>query len=576
MAAVANKNNAAVDSAAALAKHKVNVEKRIFKLQELLLEGEEDTITKDLMIECASLFLPSHYGDVVVERAIADRCGFPLCFKPLPHNVRKTPTKVKYRVSLAQKKVYDVSERLNYCSEECLIASKLYESQLSDVAPHLRSIASTNPPPPLLLQGAITERGPAQPAEMDSAAMTAVVGKEGSIEGYVPLSQRQTTPKSNTQQVQERPKSESKSNNTQPSPPPSIQQHQQQSPLKLKQEERRMLVDKSTEATEPQKEKETDKQKGNGGDGLMERFGGLRISDEAMALKKRMETRPKAQPISFEDVKSLQQQELAARERFAVNKAQSTLATAVVVVNKPANNQQEVRAEEGHVSSNMNTELDSEEEEEESEDETEDDVSGDEMDFWYKPSKVKPKTFSLFIQLWEALSTWCTPATLQFLHPSAASANTSIIDDEKDLWGSHKDDEKEDEDDIVLPVVDSVHTAALKKKLILSTINERLSQLLLRDLRCSGFSIGGVEREIADMVATLYVRDALDAFSSKHWLVVTLLFSEIISNRIPELKAQLHDAEVQRKCEWILFQCGVDPSSEWPVLLSIFKPKLQA
>ncbi|KAL6067085.1 RNA polymerase II associated protein 2, variant 2 [Balamuthia mandrillaris] len=412
---------------------------------------------------------------------------------------------------------------------------------------------------------------------MDGAAMTAVVGKAGSIEGYVPLSQRQTTPKSNTQQVQERPKSESKSNNTQPPPPiQQRQQRQQQSPPKLKQEERQMSVDtKRAEATESQKEKETDKQKGNG-DELMERFGGLRISDEAMALKKRMETRPKAQPISFEDVKSLQQQELAARERFAVNKAQSTLATAVVVVNKPANKQQEVRAEEGHVSSNMNTELDSEEEEEESEDETEDDVSGDEMDFWYKPSKVKPKTFSLFIQLWEALSTWCTPATLQFLHPSAASTNTSIIDDEKDLWGSHIDDEKEDEDDIVLPVVDSVHTAALKKKLILSTINERLSQLLLRDLRCSGFSIGSVEREIADMVATLYVRDALDAFSSKHWLVVTLLFSEIISNRIPELKAQLHDAEVQRKCEWILFQCGVDPSSEWPVLLSIFKPKLQA
>ncbi len=45
----------------------------------------------------------------------------------------------KYKLSLSTKRVYDNSELSMYCSPECLIASKLFTSQLQTIPIHLRS-----------------------------------------------------------------------------------------------------------------------------------------------------------------------------------------------------------------------------------------------------------------------------------------------------------------------------------------------------------------------------------------------------------------------------------------------------
>ena len=52
------------------------------------------------------MFLPSHYSDVVDERNICHLCGYPMCGNPLDEQLKQT-----YHISLAQKKVFDLTER---------------------------------------------------------------------------------------------------------------------------------------------------------------------------------------------------------------------------------------------------------------------------------------------------------------------------------------------------------------------------------------------------------------------------------------------------------------------------------
>ncbi|XP_058817130.1 putative RNA polymerase II subunit B1 CTD phosphatase RPAP2 homolog [Topomyia yanbarensis] len=66
-----------------------------------------------------------HYEDVIEERAIQRMCGYPLCSKQLT-NVPKQ----KYVISLSNKKVYDITERKNFCTGECYKASNYVKSQM--------------------------------------------------------------------------------------------------------------------------------------------------------------------------------------------------------------------------------------------------------------------------------------------------------------------------------------------------------------------------------------------------------------------------------------------------------------
>ncbi|GAB0099355.1 Putative RNA polymerase II subunit B1 CTD phosphatase RPAP2 homolog [Sergentomyia squamirostris] len=66
-----------------------------------------------------------HYQDIVEERAIIKLCGYPLC----PEELKQIPKK-QFHISLQTNKVYDITERKNFCSNNCFKASNYLKVQL--------------------------------------------------------------------------------------------------------------------------------------------------------------------------------------------------------------------------------------------------------------------------------------------------------------------------------------------------------------------------------------------------------------------------------------------------------------
>lgn len=66
-----------------------------------------------------------HYEDIVHERAITKICGFPLCKEQLI----EVPAQ-QFHISTCTKKVYDLTERKNFCSGFCLRKSNYLKVQL--------------------------------------------------------------------------------------------------------------------------------------------------------------------------------------------------------------------------------------------------------------------------------------------------------------------------------------------------------------------------------------------------------------------------------------------------------------
>lgn len=66
-----------------------------------------------------------HYQDVIEERALTKICGFPLCKEAL----KEMPTKV-YQISTKTNKVYDLTERKNFCSSKCFKSSNYLKEQM--------------------------------------------------------------------------------------------------------------------------------------------------------------------------------------------------------------------------------------------------------------------------------------------------------------------------------------------------------------------------------------------------------------------------------------------------------------
>lgn len=87
----------------------------------------EDQISQDFLIHSGNLITTSHYADVVEERMIAKKCGYPVCNNQL----NQIPTQ-RYKISLKTNRVYDITERKCFCSNFCFKASKYFESQISD------------------------------------------------------------------------------------------------------------------------------------------------------------------------------------------------------------------------------------------------------------------------------------------------------------------------------------------------------------------------------------------------------------------------------------------------------------
>ncbi|CAG8497740.1 3380_t:CDS:2 [Ambispora gerdemannii] len=86
-----------------------------------------------LLQESAKYMQPSHYFEVVEERNAYNLCGFPIC--------TKSPQEIEgqYRISLRARKIYDVSELKCYCSDRCLLGSRVFAAQLSVEPVYMRN-----------------------------------------------------------------------------------------------------------------------------------------------------------------------------------------------------------------------------------------------------------------------------------------------------------------------------------------------------------------------------------------------------------------------------------------------------
>lgn len=67
----------------------------------------------------------SHYDDIVEERSIIKLCGYPLCSEKLGDKPKK-----QYQISTAHNKVYDITERKNFCSNNCYRSSIFLKEQV--------------------------------------------------------------------------------------------------------------------------------------------------------------------------------------------------------------------------------------------------------------------------------------------------------------------------------------------------------------------------------------------------------------------------------------------------------------
>lgn len=104
---------------------RIEIGQAIYKIQTILLDVHQ--CSQQQLLSAASLLSQPDYADIVTERSIAKMCGYPLCPNSLPYD---RPRKGKYRISLSEHRVYDLQESYQFCSEECLINSKLFAGTL--------------------------------------------------------------------------------------------------------------------------------------------------------------------------------------------------------------------------------------------------------------------------------------------------------------------------------------------------------------------------------------------------------------------------------------------------------------
>lgn len=120
---------------------------------------------------------------MVVERANGLLCGWPICCNPL----QKQPQQ-KYRISRRELKVYDASEGIKYCSDECMLASELFKNDLSDEpvtgrhfrldASHRELVVSQGDGHPQ--QGKVREKKTVLDMETEKSSRRAATGKSTS------------------------------------------------------------------------------------------------------------------------------------------------------------------------------------------------------------------------------------------------------------------------------------------------------------------------------------------------------------------------------------------------------------
>ena len=110
----------------------VDCDKAAYDLQWQLLEG---VASQALMDAAADVLMPSHWEDIVTERAIDGLCGWPRCDNPVQRSGHAGP---KLHIAVAERKVYDISSLQNFCCRKCAVASSAFEQTLSTTSLYLR------------------------------------------------------------------------------------------------------------------------------------------------------------------------------------------------------------------------------------------------------------------------------------------------------------------------------------------------------------------------------------------------------------------------------------------------------
>lgn len=67
----------------------------------------------------------SHFDDVIQERAIEKVCGWALCDNALDNDMKQ-----QYKINLASKKVFDITERKLFCSGKCYNSAIYLKEQM--------------------------------------------------------------------------------------------------------------------------------------------------------------------------------------------------------------------------------------------------------------------------------------------------------------------------------------------------------------------------------------------------------------------------------------------------------------
>ncbi|GJQ68171.1 hypothetical protein Trydic_g16822 [Trypoxylus dichotomus] len=116
-----------------ITQRKKECEDYAMKIVLFLLDGK---LRPEIFLKCLKYITEEHYQDVVEERAISKLCGYPICGKKIPDMPKQ-----KYIISTKVNKVYDISERKNYCSNFCYHASLFVKSQIESSPLWLRNHA---------------------------------------------------------------------------------------------------------------------------------------------------------------------------------------------------------------------------------------------------------------------------------------------------------------------------------------------------------------------------------------------------------------------------------------------------
>ena len=121
-------------------KPKISEEKKREKIRDALMKKKsfqenalrlveqlmKPNITREILLQSASVLNQGFYQDCVEERSLTGVCGYPICDNVKPSFEKKG----KFHISLKDKKVYDLAERKLFCSNQCFKASSFLKEQL--------------------------------------------------------------------------------------------------------------------------------------------------------------------------------------------------------------------------------------------------------------------------------------------------------------------------------------------------------------------------------------------------------------------------------------------------------------